>query len=305
MRGKSIVSLSLVLVLVSVLMMGIQPVRATPYEYELYVDGFTADWVDWSQVGDTPYLNAPNDGNYIEASEYGQLAGSFTFENINLPPCEVITKVVLEGYTNGPFDLTNDFDVYTTPDWVWLGSLYATGVPAWVTRRWYPSWTVDEVYPAALTEAGLNSLQVLVHFFTRDRLPRPPAQIDSLRLKVYTAISATIDFTPNTINAKSSTPYLKCKITLSCGFNASDINQSTILLDDFIAPSWFGTPTDSTLKVEFNMTEVKPHIANVANDILQGDPVPSGGVDVPLTVTFNLTDGTPFQGSENVTYIVP
>ena len=297
-------SLSSVLVLVSVMMMNIQPVHATPYEYELYVDGFTADWVDWSQVGDPPYLDAITDDNYIEASEYGQLAGSFTFEDINLPPCVVITKVVLEGYTNGPFDLTNDFDVYTTPDGVWLGSLYATGVPAWVTRRWY-SWTVDEVYPAVLTEAGLNSLQVLVHFFTVDRLPRPPAQIDSLRLKVYTAISATIDFTPNTINANIGSQYLKCKITLSCGFNASDINQSTILLDDFIAPIWFGTPVDNTLKVEFNMTDVKPHIANVANDILQGDPVPNGGLDVPLTVTFNLTDGTPFQGSEDMKYIAP
>jgi len=287
------------------MMMGIQPVHATPYEYELYVDGFTEDWVDWSQVGDTPYLNAINDGNYIEASEYGQIAGNFTFENINLPPCEVITKVVLEGYTNGPFDLTNDFDVYTTPDFVWLGSLYATGAPAWVTRRW-ESWTVDEVYPAVLTEAGLNSLQVLVYFFTLDRLPRPPAQIDSLRLKVYTAISATIDFTPNTINAKASTKYLKCTITLSCGFSALYINQSSILLDGVIAPSLFGTPSGSTLKVEFDMAAVKPHIANVANDILQGDPVPAGGLDVPLTVTFNLTSsagGTPFQGSDDVKFI--
>lgn len=303
MRGKSTVSLSFVLILVSVLMMGIQPVRAPPYEYELYVDDYKP-WVSqWAVSGVSPWLNATGDGNYIEGTFDGAWMANFTFEDITLPPCEVITKVVLEGYTNGPYNLTVDYDVYTLPDFVWLGSLYATGAPAWVTRRWYPSWTVDQVYPAALTEAGLNSLEVMVYFYDPYGSGGTGNIIDALRLKVYTAISATIDFTPNTINAKIGSKYLKCTITLSCGFNASDIIQSTILLDDFIAPIWFSSPVGNTLKVEFNMTEAKDHIANVANDILQGKPVPSGGIEVPLTVTFNLTDGTPFQGSESVKYI--
>ena len=305
MRGKSIVSLSLVPVLVSVMMMNIQPVCATPFEYELYVEKFKP-WVsNWLAIGGPPYLNAV-DCNYIKGTYHGAWMANFTFEDINLPPCEVITKVVLEGYTIGDYNLKVDYDVYTLPDFVWLGSLYATGEPAgsWVTRRWYPTWTVDEVYPAALTQAGLNNLEVMLYFF--DPSGEGSTQehtINALRLKVYTAISATIDFTPNTINANIGSQNLKCTITLSCGFSASHIDQSSILLDDVIAPSWFGTPADSTLKVEFDMTEVIDHIEL---DILQGAaPPPNEPVYVTLNITFSLADGTPFQGGESIKYMAP
>jgi hypothetical protein len=121
-----------------------------------------------------------------------------------------------------------------------------------------------------------------------------------LRLKVYTAISATIDFTPNTINANTGMPNLKCTITLSCGFSASEINQSSILLDDLIAPSSFGPAVGSTLKVEFNMTKVIDHIEL---DILPPGATSPPPHDVTLNITFSLTDGTPFQGNETITFI--
>lgn len=303
MKGKSIGSLSLVLVLVSVMLMNIQPVHATPYEYELYVDGFKP-WVSqWAWWGASPWLDAV-DGNYIEGTYDRAWMANFTFEDISLPPCEVITKVVLEGYTDGDYNLKVDYDVYTLPDFVWLGSLYATGAPAWVTRRWYPTWTVDEVYPAARTEAGLNNLEVLLYFF--DPSGEGSTQensINALRLKVYTAISATIDFTPNTINANIGSQNLKCTITLSCGFNASDVDQSSILLDDLIAPTSVAITAVDTLKVKFNMAAV---IAHIDLDILPpGTSAGPPGVLVTLTVTFSLTDGTPFQGNETVTYMVP
>jgi len=183
--------------------------------------------------------------------------------------------------------------------------LYATGAPAWVTPRWF-SLTVDEVYPAALTEAGLNNLEVMLYFFDPYGSGGPGNIIDALRLKVYTGISATIDFAPTMIIDNAPGPqYLKCKITLPAGFSAIEIDQSSISLDCVIAPSVFGTPNGPTLKVKFNMAAVKTHIKV---DILQGAPVPLGGVDVTLNVTFSLTlaaGGTPFKGSDIVKYIVP
>lgn len=298
MKGKSIGSLALVLVLVSVMMMNMQPVHATPYEYELYVDGFNPSITEWAVSGASPWLNATDD-SYIEGTFDGAWMCNFTFEDISLPPCEVITKVVLEGYTNGPYNASVDYDVYTLPDFIWLGSLYATGAPAWVTPRWI-SETVDEAYPAALTEAGLNNLEVLLYFYDILGLGGANNTIDALRLKVYTAISATIDFTPNTINANTGLQDLKCTITLSCGFNASDINQPSILLDDLIAPSGFGTAVGSTLKVEFNMTEVIDHIEL---DILPPGVATPSTHDVTLNITFSLTDGTPFQGNETIKFI--
>ena len=301
MRGKSIVSLSLVLVLVSVMMMGIQPVDANPYEYELYVDDFKPWMSQWDVSGASPWLDAI-DSSYIEGTFHLALMGNFTFEDINLPPCEVITKVVLEGYTNGPYTYDVDYDVFTLPDVVWLGSLYATGAPAWVTPRWVWGAPASDLDPTLLTEEGINNLQLVVLFYDPAGLGGTGNIIDALRLKVYTAISATIDFIPRTINNNTGLQFLTCKITLPYGFSASGIDQSSILLDRVIAPSWFDTPIGSTLKVGFNMTDVKTYIDV---EFIQGVPVPPGGIDVLLTVTFNLTDGKPFQGSETVKYIVP
>ena len=299
MKGKSIGSLALVLVLVSVMMMNTQPVHATPYEYELYVDGFNPWITQWDVSGASPWLNATDDGSYIEGTFDKAWMCNFTFEDISLSPCEVITKVVLEGYTNGPYNASVDYDVYALPGSIWLGSLYATGAPAWVTPRWIGV-TVGEAYPAALTEAGLNTLEVLVYFFDPDGAGGANNIIDALRLKVYTAISATIDFSPNTINANIGSQDLKCTITLSCGFSASEIDQSSILLDDLIVPSSFGKAVGSTLKVEFNMTEVIDHIEL---DILPpGVQIPSQH-DVALNITFSLMDGTPFQGNETIKFI--
>ena len=297
MEVKNILPLFLILMFVTVVMRDIQPVHATPYEYELYVDDFKP-WVSqWAVSGTSPWLNA-TDNNYIEGTFHGAWMANFTFEDITLPPCEVITKVVLEGYTNGPYNLTVDYDVYTLPDFVWLGSLYATGAPAWVTRRWYPTWTVDKVYPAALTEAGLNNLEVMLYFFDPYGSGGAGNTIDALRLKVYTAISAIIDFDPDVVKLSSNAPYMTCYITLSCGFSASDIDQSTILLDGIISPVWCDTPTDSSLMVKFDMPTVKNHIVNYH---LGGTPPPPNTlVPVELTVTFSLNIGIPFEGSDTI-----
>jgi len=287
-------------------MTDIQPVQAQTYEYDLYVDGFKPWIIQWavSDILASPWLDAV-DSNYIEGTFDGAWMANFTFENITLPPCQAITEVVLEGYTNGPYNPTVDYDVYTLPNFVWLGSLYATGAPAWVTPRYTPSGSnASDLDQTLLTEQGINNLQLLVYFYDPYGSGGPGNTIDALRLKVYTGISATIDFAPNTIIASAGgPPFLRCTITLPASFNASDIDQSSISLDCVIAPYWFGTPTVNTLEVRFNMTDVKYHIAN---DIFQGGSVGPPPISVTLNVTFSLTPaagGTPFKGSDNVNFM--
>lgn len=297
-------SFSLILMLVAVVMMDMQPVHATNnYEYELYVDDFEL-WMlrGWDTYGNPPWLNATDyDENYIESSEPDGLIGNFTFEDITLPSDQGIARVVLEGYCQYPegYDESLDIDVFSVgPRIEWLGSLWGTEDWGWHTPRWIGNRDVTDIIPETRTEEGLNNLQVLLFMYWLNHGDAPTMRVDCLRLKVYTAISATIDIDPDTLKLTSSARKLKCNVTLPSGFSASDINQSTILLDNLIAPIWFDQPTDGSLMVKFNMTTVKEHIEN---DLLKEEPLPQ---DVKLYVTFCLkNDGQSFIGNDTITVI--
>ena len=86
MRGKTnkLIALPILAVLIIASMAAIVPVRAAiPPPAYLYVDGFDATRVDWTEVGASPYLNAPGDGNYIEATVDTAQERWFTFEDID------------------------------------------------------------------------------------------------------------------------------------------------------------------------------------------------------------------------------
>lgn len=208
------------------------PVIPPPYEV-LYVDGFTAEWIlgDMNLVGTPPYLDAPDDGNYIEGTEDSDILAWFSFEDTVLRDGE-ICKVVLEGYTDGPYNEDVEYDIYA-PDFTWLGSWYATGEPAWVTPRWVSGQTVDERYPAVLTRDGLNNFQVLVYFY--DPLGYGPGTIlDALRLKVWLCqISINVDVKPgswpNPLNLKSK-GVLPVAVCGTEDFDVTTIDPTTIRL---------------------------------------------------------------------------
>jgi len=154
-----------------------------PPNETLYVNEFTADYVDWTTHGDSPYLDAIEDGNHIEGTTAASWMAWFGFENFTLGDAE-IKEVLLEGYTNGSYNEAVDYDIYAEEGFTWIGSLYAIGEPAWVTPRWIGQ-TVDEACPAVLTEEGLNNLQVMVEFYDPDGYGGAGNIIDCLRLKVW------------------------------------------------------------------------------------------------------------------------
>ena len=192
------------------------------YAY-LYVNELMPIWTDWTAIGYSPYLDAIGDGNYIEGNDHCQFMGVFGFEDIVLDG-GTICRVTLEGYTNGPYDEDCDFDVYTYPNFDWLGSLYATGEPAWVTPRWVGGQPASAMVPDLLTQSGLNSLQVVLHFWTTDGSPRPPSQIDCLRLKV--------EFTPDPYTIKANTE-IQWKAAMSITNPFSYTMKNVTIKDNF------------------------------------------------------------------------
>jgi hypothetical protein len=131
---------------------------APPPEY-LYVNEFIPWLMMWNTYGADPWLDAPDDGNYVEMGPDGTLAGVWGFDDIDLAG-RLINRVVLEGYTNAPYDEAIDFDIYSAFDFSWLGSLYGVGEPAWVGVRWTAD-AVSDVCPWTLEQDGLNGFMVL------------------------------------------------------------------------------------------------------------------------------------------------
>jgi len=180
----------------------------------LYPNAFTAERTAWTAVGTSPYLNAPDDGSYIEGTTDGAQMRWFEFEDIALEG-GVVDKVILEGYTNGPYNEGLDFDTYTG-DFDWLGSLYASGALAWVEPRWTGGLCASEIVPALLTEEGLNGFKANVYFYDPGLAGGAGNIVDCIRLKVmFKAGKAPAYPVPNAFTAErnlwtavGTSPYL-------------------------------------------------------------------------------------------------
>ena len=101
-------------------------------------------------------------------------------------------------------------------------------------------------------------------------------------------ITANIDINPDTLNLKSKGEWITTYIELPEGYNISDIDVSTILLEGSISAEWSDVQ-DNVLMVKFNRTAVRECIIDVLG-VKYGN--------VTLTITGNLFDGTPFEGSD-------
>jgi len=120
------------------------------------------------------------------------------------------------------------------------------------------------------------------------------------------AITATVNIKPNTLNLKSKGKWITCYIELSEGYDVSDIDVSTVMLNDTIPISLLDVPApepvpteigdyDSDgvpdLMVKFNRAALTSHIYHVSG-ITYGN--------VALTITGQLADGTMFEGSDTI-----
>jgi hypothetical protein len=137
----------------------------------------------------------------------------------------------------------------------------------------------DEVYALASSSAG--ELQGDVYLITT-AVPEP-------------VIKATVDIDPDTLNLKSKSKgeWITCYIKLPEGYDVGDIDVSTIMLNEQVPAA--SRPTGildydgdgiAELMVKFSMSAVQG-ILGTADQ-------------AELTVTGELADGTPFEGTDTI-----
>jgi len=121
---------------------------------------------------------------------------------------------------------------------------------------------------------------------------------------ISSAISATVIIQPervavkdpDTLNLETGSAWVNCSITLPEGYNASDIDSSTILLNGTITADLGSLSVqDSQLLTRFNKTLVSNLI--LSKGIMYGN--------VTLTVTAQLYNGTMFNGNDTIGVQMP
>jgi hypothetical protein len=120
-------------------------------------------------------------------------------------------------------------------------------------------------------------------------------------VKAVQAIKASVEFKPEVLNLKSKGQWITCFIRLPEGYNVSDIDVSTIMLNGTIPAEKTEVILDYSGRVVGLM--VKFDRARVTQLIL--DSIHPGWKEttVKLTVTGSLKDGTQFQGSDKIKII--
>ena len=101
-------------------------------------------------------------------------------------------------------------------------------------------------------------------------------------------LEATINIDPSTLNLKSQGQWITCYIELPAGYDVADIDVTTVLLESLFEVQ-HSDIQDDVLMVKFDRQDVVIYIEDILG-IISGD--------VTLTVTGELTDGTPFEGSD-------
>jgi hypothetical protein len=120
---------------------------------------------------------------------------------------------------------------------------------------------------------------------------------------VVEKIDAAINFDPYMLNLKSNGKWFTCYIELPEGYDVNDIDVSTIMLNgtilvDLEAPTAIGDYNENgvpDLMVKFNRTTLSKLILDL--DIMTSN--------VTLTITGQLTDGTPFEGNAVIAVRMP
>ena len=107
-------------------------------------------------------------------------------------------------------------------------------------------------------------------------------------------ISADVQIEPETLNLSSEGKWITCYIELPEAYDESDIDVGSLLLE-YLLEVQHSDVQDDVLMVKFDRQDVIAYIELVLEIELPAD--------VTLMVTGELTDGTPFEGSDTIRVI--
>jgi hypothetical protein len=112
-------------------------------------------------------------------------------------------------------------------------------------------------------------------------------------------ITATVDIHPKTLNLNSSGILITVYIEPPEGYDVEDINVPTVRLGA-VQAAW-GNVEGNKLMVKFDRQLV---IDDIWAQLYHMEiPLTKEGVEVELTIKGELTDGTPFRGSDKIRVI--
>ena len=111
---------------------------------------------------------------------------------------------------------------------------------------------------------------------------------------LYTiSVSVTVDVEPDTLNLKSKGKWITCYIELPEGYDVADIDVSTVMLNDLV-------PAESrpTGILDHDGDGVLDLMVKFSRSGVQG--ILGTADQAELTVTGELADGTPFEGTDTI-----
>jgi len=109
-----------------------------------------------------------------------------------------------------------------------------------------------------------------------------------------------VEIYPETLNLESNGKWITVFTSLPEEYEVSDINVTTVQLG-IITAAW-GKVVGNKLMVKFDRQMVIDYIWAYKLYHMQ-IPLPQEGVEVDLTVSGELSDGTPFEGSGTIRVI--
>lgn len=110
-------------------------------------------------------------------------------------------------------------------------------------------------------------------------------------------IEATVDITPDTLNLNMKGKWITAYIALPEGYNVSDIDTASILLQGLFAPEWSNIE-GGFLMVKFDASSVIDHLWNILYHM-------GNRAHVEITVQGKLMNGLDFAGSDTITIMDP
>jgi len=156
--------------------------------------------------------------------------------------------------------------------------------------NYYPEWSPDEKWISYSSKKSCN--------WDIWKMEAPKVKV-----------KATVDIDPDALNLGIRGIWITCYIELPEGYNVSDTDVSTIMLNDTVPAELHPTEVGDydgdgvpDFMVKFDEAEVISYIlANINMTKLFEEKF----MTITLTITGELTDGTPFQGSDTITIMLP